>query len=111
MDRHASAPEKLRAATRCATRPRRGTPGVRIRNSRGPRARSVEQRGTGIDSTRLGADMMSIRAAALVGVLQHELAWLGRFHVAITLGADERSVTLADDDGQWLSRACLINLC
>ena len=44
---------------------------------------------------------MSIRAAALAGVLQHELARLGRSHVAITLGADERSVTLADDDGQW----------
>ena len=110
MDRHASAPEKLRAATRCATRPR----SARLRANpelRGLRARSVEQRGTGIDSTRLGADMMSIRAAALAGVLQHELARLGRFHVAITLGADERSVTLADDDGQWLSRACLINLC
>ena len=44
---------------------------------------------------------MSIRAAALAGVLQHELTRIGRSRVAITLGADARSVTLADDDGQW----------
>ena len=44
---------------------------------------------------------MSIRAAALAGVLQHELTRIGRPRVAITLGADARSVTLADDDGQW----------
>jgi hypothetical protein len=44
---------------------------------------------------------MSIRTEALTGVLQHELTRLGRLHVAITLGADGRSVTLADDDGQW----------
>jgi hypothetical protein len=44
---------------------------------------------------------MSIRAAALAGVLHHELARIGRPGVAITLGADGRSVTLADDDGQW----------
>jgi hypothetical protein len=44
---------------------------------------------------------MSIRAAALVGVLQHELDRIGRPRVAITLGTDGRSVALADDDGQW----------
>lgn len=44
---------------------------------------------------------MSVRAAALAGVLQHELTRIGRPRVAITLGADARSVTLADDDGQW----------
>jgi hypothetical protein len=44
---------------------------------------------------------MSMRAEALAGVLQHELARIGRLHVAITLGADGRSVTLSDDDGQW----------
>jgi hypothetical protein len=44
---------------------------------------------------------MSIRAAALAGVIQHELVRIGRSHVAITLGADGRSVTLADDDGRW----------
>ncbi|HEY6177700.1 MAG TPA: hypothetical protein VIX73_24750 [Kofleriaceae bacterium] len=44
---------------------------------------------------------MTIRAAALAGVLQHELARIGRPHVAITLDADGRSVTLADDEGQW----------
>ena len=44
---------------------------------------------------------MSIRAAALAEVLQHELIRVGRSHVAITLGADGRSVTLSDDDGRW----------
>lgn len=44
---------------------------------------------------------MSIRAAAFAGVLQHELVRLGRGRVAVTLDADGRSVTLADDDGQW----------
>jgi hypothetical protein len=44
---------------------------------------------------------MSIRASALTGILEHELTRLGRPRVAITLGADGRSVTLTDDDGQW----------
>jgi hypothetical protein len=44
---------------------------------------------------------MSIRATALAGVLHHELNRVGRSGVAVTLGADERSVTLVDGDGQW----------
>lgn len=44
---------------------------------------------------------MSIRSAALTGILQHELTRVGRGRVAITLEPDGRSVTLADDDGRW----------
>ena len=44
---------------------------------------------------------MSPRATALAGVLHHELIRVGRPGAAVTLGADERSVTLMDADGQW----------
>lgn len=44
---------------------------------------------------------MSPRATALAGILQQELTRVGRPRVAITLGVDERTVTLADADGRW----------
>jgi len=44
---------------------------------------------------------MSPRAIALAGVLQHQLTRVGRPAAAVTLGADERTVTLADTDGRW----------
>ncbi|HMG20378.1 MAG TPA: hypothetical protein VK607_03640 [Kofleriaceae bacterium] len=44
---------------------------------------------------------MSPRAIALAGVLQHELIRVGRPEAAVTVGADERTVTLADADGVW----------
>src|ERR1700704_5460418 len=79
--------------------PRGGEP---IRNTRWPQARFADQPGR--DRDRFGASrwyLMSIRAAALTGILQHELTRLGRPSVAITLGTDGRSVTLADNDGRW----------
>ena len=44
---------------------------------------------------------MSYRATALTSLLQQELIRVGRPGVAITLGADERTVTLVDGDGRW----------
>ena len=44
---------------------------------------------------------MSPRATALTGMLHHELVRVGRPGVVITIGADERTVTLADTDGRW----------
>ena len=44
---------------------------------------------------------MPPRAVALVGLLHHELARIGRPEVAVTLGVDERTVTLEDPDGRW----------
>jgi len=44
---------------------------------------------------------MSPRAIALIGILHQELIRVGRPGVVITLGTDERTVTLADTDGRW----------
>jgi hypothetical protein len=44
---------------------------------------------------------MTPRAIALVGLLHHELARIGRPEVVVTLGTDERTVTLEDPDGRW----------
>ena len=44
---------------------------------------------------------MSPRATALTGILHQELIRVGRPRVVITLGADERTVMLADPDGRW----------
>jgi hypothetical protein len=57
-------------------------------------------RGTGETRYR-GAATMSPRANALVDLLHHELARIGRPGVAVTLGPNERTVTLEDPDGRW----------
>jgi len=44
---------------------------------------------------------MSPRAIALVELLHHELARVGRPGMAVPLGADERTVILEDTDGRW----------
>jgi hypothetical protein len=44
---------------------------------------------------------MSPRAIALVDLLNHELARMGRSGVAVTLASDERTVILEDPDGRW----------
>ena len=41
------------------------------------------------------------RANALVDLLHHELARIGRPGVAVTLDSDERTLTLEDPDARW----------
>jgi hypothetical protein len=44
---------------------------------------------------------MSSRTAALANLIRQELIRVGRPEVAVTVGADERTVLLANADGRW----------